>query len=296
MRELSSNQTVTNLTQAWWNQEKSDLLAWNGYFLNGSDYDLLQKLIHCLRRAPDCPLSDRIQSEWQALFGTAFPFEAATAEALWQYSARALLDSPITREQAAEILKHVPSAKTVEEGQAATAITFPVRAVSVNRLSFSHESWRSWAARAEKHLECRIEQGELLALILPASFQPQKPNLYRVERILASEEINEDLWLSQMAYFLFGFCAKRGIRPLLLAQCSLESVLDLLKMLTDLTPAPSLMLQADCQPSADTWSKICQTVLQNRQQASEGDPPVFFISKGTIPAWLPKNLSRISTK
>ena len=289
MRIMEGDLPITNLTQVWWNEEKSDLLAWNGFYECGSDYDLLQKLITCVRRDPTCVTANQIRGEWQALFGAELSFDAASCGELWRYAAQSLFQAPLTKKQIREACQKAVPIK--REGDFSVVDNrLPASTVSIHALTFPQKSWKEWSACALEWLRARVEDGAVPSLKLPVDFCPIKPNLYRVERILSGQESNRDLWLSQLAFFLFSFCEKKQIRPVLLLECEWQSGLSLLKDLSALTRFPNLLIESNGLPNRHTWNEICRTVLKNRGESKEGEPPVFCAVDLKKKEWVPQNL------
>lgn len=136
--------------------------------------------------------------------------------------------------------------------------------------------WQSWAQAAEALLEARLQSPEQTVLLtLPASFRPRKPDLYHVNCILAGQQTDEELWLTQLACFLCRVCATRGLRPVLQTACSADVVCALLCMAARMTRLPDLVWMPHEPAGLTQCAGIAAVLLRHRAGVREGIPPVL---------------------
>ena len=62
------NRAACNLTQAWWDKDKEELLCVNGFSMQGSDYEIFAKLCLCIDG-----LSDAGKAAYQTSLDTLCP-------------------------------------------------------------------------------------------------------------------------------------------------------------------------------------------------------------------------------
>lgn len=150
-------------------------------------------------------------------------------------------------------------------------------AVCLNRLAARDSGgWQSWAQAAEALLEARLQSPEQTVLLtLPASFRPRKPDLYHVNRILAGQQTDEELWLTQLVCFLCRVCAARGLRPVLQTACSADAVCALLCMAARMTRLPDLVWMPHEPAGLAQCAGIAAVLLRHRAGVREGIPPVL---------------------
>ena len=137
------------------------------------------------------------------------------------------------------------------------------------------DTWRSWSGRLEEELS---EGGadRLIVLSLPEDFRAGMPNLYFAERYLSGKSDDSMLWLSQLAYFLFGFCTRHRRHAVIRSMCDPAEVVALAEHLAKLTPIPNLIWVQEDPVSMPNFLSLCRTVMRCRKHADEGEPPVLL--------------------
>ena len=291
MRGLSENQTVTNLTELWWSEDKQWVLEENGFTRDGSDYEIFRDFCECIRRMPNSPEAWRSRQQLKALFGLDPESARWHPPLIWRETAEQLLAHPTTRAQAQRILTRiekttVPPPREHDPQRGIKGFPVPLSDRTIHA-----DHWEAWEAQALEFCDCVYEKGKHVMLSLPRSFHVEKPDLYHVNRHLSRVDRNDNLWKNQMAIFLLRFCSQRGIPAVLDCGCRWGEVESLLRMAVKFTPLPNLIWAPRRTLSRVGFQAVVRAVLQGRGGDVEGIPPVHvYLERENYPTYLPGHL------
>ena len=270
VKEWKQNAPAVDVIDLLCGSAIKDLLAVNGFTENGSHYDLFSKICLSADRDRQAIAIRAAEGMLSALLGETVQLSSKTCADLWH--------------RVADLLLHDPSAACKQDFCREEPFFSPpsdlfIQATDCVELSslcqFTCQTWQEREARAMQELQAACSNGVYPRLSFSRSFSPVKPNLYRVERILAGEETNEDLWKTQLAYLLFRFCEANGIRPVIATECAPEKVVELLKIIEKLTPLCNFIWQTN-REALSVLPQLCRLVMNSRRSDAEGDPSVLI--------------------
>lgn len=263
------NRAACNLTQAWWDVDKENLLRVNGFSMQGSDFEIFAKLCLCIDG-----LSDVGKATYQASFDALcpsllVPLTFANAGKIWTETSNLFWQEGTTfsrRKTPNERVATPISRLSLEENPS-------IGSIECLSAKADARSWNAWREEASIELEALLKRGSTVSICLPADFSWQKPNLYAVERHLTGEAESENLWLSQQLYFLFSMAKERNFRPLLQADCGCEQVIDALQGIASFGVSVPIFYRSANPLTSEELVSLCRAIGQRK----EGERPLYLV-------------------
>lgn len=245
---------LTNLTELFWDSEKTDALLLTAKPTTGADYTVFRHLCEAFSMMPAHPIRLYAEDQLQELFGIDLPMTPEHCDAIWKQTAERLLLCPLTRK----------AAEAVERKE--RRLLEPLTLSNAEHYGFSDfpslpaietEDYAAWeTAQAEWLQKQKMVSG--VSLILPSGFRMVKPNRYHAERHLAKIETNENLWTSQIFRFLAYVLQKSEKKILLQTACKPSEIVTLLAETAEKIELPSIVWLPEKTTDAEFLIDLCR--------------------------------------
>ena len=230
----------------------------------------------------------RSREQLRVLFGCQQAPLPENCGMIWRHTAEVQLRELYTRAQACEI--RAPADREPVSHRADLPCVSGIVWLHALPLPSCLRTWQNWEKSADAALEQRLAPESAVGVVLPADFQPHKPDLYHVNRVLTGEEPNESLWLSQLVRFLCGFCCKRNLRLLLKTDCSVDRLSALPRAVSRQTGLPDLIWMPADSGQWNALLVLAELVMASRGECRKGIPPVLFAYTDRVGDSIPQSL------
>lgn len=244
---------ITNLTELWMDAEKNAALRLCALSGNGADYEVFRRLCAAFALMPGHPFRTRAAEQLRVLFRLPYEPLPEFCEQIWRETAEALLIRPLTRADADAIGR--PSIDPRGE-----CLSLPHPVGDLFKIPLLPEpvvrNYKEWETVQRES----FSGNGIVRLILPKDYLPVRPDLYRVDRHLAGEAENPDLWLTQKVRFLAGELCRRGGTLLLQTACSPDAVEKMLCMVERQAALPPVWWLPENPADAASLRSLCDTI------------------------------------
>lgn len=252
---------ATNIVELLEPAALAELLLFNGFPTDGSDYERFLRLCTCVQRAPSEPIAVCLRA-WLERLGCTIPVDPAHGAQIWIQAATALLEEGATLKDPVPLNSQAQSQRAV-----LPELVEPVTACPPLCGATEWSAWKALATRA-------LPSVGAVRIDLPANYRATRPNLWRVERLLRGEITDPDCARSQQFDFLCGVCSAKR-RLYLSFACGADEVLSLLRWTARRHGGlPPMIIAADPPPERAWLSTVAARI-----RTPVGLPPVLCVLK-----------------
>lgn len=246
---------ITNLTELFWDSEKTDALLLTAKPTTGADYTRFRNLCEAFSMMPAHPARLRAEAQIFRLFGIDLPMTPQYCDAIWKQTAESLFRTPLTRKDAEAVVRKTRQSfdpPTIPDTNRFLLSDFPSLPTVVTA------DYGAWEIAQTEWLQ-KQQTANGVSLTLPRGFRRVKPSRYHADRHLAKIETNENLWASQIFRFLAYALQKNKKKILLQTDCEPSEIVKLLARTAQKIELPSIVWLPEKMTDSDFLIDLCRS-------------------------------------